>query len=159
MEAVALPRVVPEHDVGPRATDHLAHGGAVRLPLVELTVDDAEERDVHRPERVRGGSLLLLARRDEVDRVALPGPLRPVRQHEQVDLGAGIGPLRERRSTPELDVVRVCPDRERAPRDVEIDGHARAASTARSSGTSTSNPSCGSRTTRTARPSERAAAT
>ena len=80
MDAIRLPRIVPEHDIGlvRRITRHTA--AARGQVVVELAVDVPQEHDVGRAEHRRRVPLLLLARRDERGEVgvAVPGPLGPV---------------------------------------------------------------------------------
>ena len=59
VQAVPLPRVVTEHDVGPHRADQRAHTcSRARRVVGELAVDRAEEVDVGGAERGGGGALL-----------------------------------------------------------------------------------------------------
>jgi hypothetical protein len=115
---------VPEHQVGLHGTEHLAHGTDLAAVARQLTVDEVEEVDVRGTERARRGLLLGLACRDERALIVggVPGAFRPVREDEQVDVGAGCRPLGERGGAPELDIVGVCTDRERAARRCDVGG-------------------------------------
>jgi hypothetical protein len=65
MEAVALPGVMAEHDVGSSLPDHPAHLGPLRQTAGQLTVDVIEKHDVPGAEGGSGGALLLPAEGDE----------------------------------------------------------------------------------------------
>jgi hypothetical protein len=122
MEAVALPRVVPEHDIGASVADGGTDPLATRTGRFQLTVDEPGEAHVRDPERGGGGPLLTLAGLDQCGRVGgrVPRPLRPVGEHEELAVGARCRPLRERRTTAEFHIVRVCADGQGATRDVEV---------------------------------------
>jgi hypothetical protein len=168
VEAVLLPRVVTEDDVGSGGADRHAHLLASVHVGFELAVDRVEE--VHRlgAQRDGSGALLVVPGGDELGQVLVggPGALRTVGEHEELHVRARAYPLGEGRAAAELDVVGVRADGEHAARGgVErAGGHdgCNAASdlpnAIRSSGTSTSNARSASRTTRSPRPSRRASA-
>ena len=133
VQAVALPRVVTEHDVGPGGR------GSPRRPARDGR--RGRRRARRRPRRGSGrrrrraraaaarcSSLAGGDERGEVV-VGIPGALRAVGEHEQV---ARRRPrrahLRERRAAPELDVVGMRADREDPRRAARrrVDGHGRA---------------------------------
>ena len=165
MEAVLLPRIVTQHDVGSNAAQVLAHGSNLGSAPRQLAVDQVEEVHVADAERSRGVALLVVSGRDERPHVGVgvPGPLRAVSEDEQVHLGAGSGPARQRAGASELHVVRMGADRERALRRRDVDGRlttgavrfahtctgrSASVSRSRSSGTSTSKARSARRTTR-----------
>ena len=138
---------------------------ARRQVVAQLPVDETEELHIARAERGAGISLLDLPFGDKGGDVGVtvPGALGAVGADAHRDVRAGVGPLGERRAAPELDVVGMGADRKHALWGCEIDGdrHVRDLSriiwrVRRSSSMSTSKPSSGSRTIRTARPQRRA---
>ena len=100
VEAVALPRVVAEHDVGSHPADDLADDAPVlgRRPRARRRRSRRSAPRVA-PSASAAACCSRRAARDELGEVGVgvPGALRPVGEDEQVDLGAGRGPLRERR--------------------------------------------------------------
>ena len=151
-----------------RARRRAAARGSSRRPRsrsaqagLELAVDAAEEHDLAGgAEGLGRGPLLGLAGCDQRGGVlvGVPGALRAVGEDQVVHDAAGGGPLGQRGAAPELDVVGVGADGQRHARASgrstdtasPAAGQARRASraAARSAGTSTSQPSRGSRTTR-----------
>ena len=187
MEAIALPRIVAEHDVGAQAPNRPDDLGACRCIVLQLAVDPIEEDHLAGagPGESAGRlALLLAAPRDERCgvRLGIPRALGAIGAHEVMHDASRIGPLGERGAGPELDVVGVRADRQSARRDVEVDrrlprqrrgvaaqrrlarivrnhpgSSVRRAGWARSSGVSTSRASRGSRRTSTRSPGARLA--
>ena len=121
MEPIALPRIVAQHDrrlQDSRITPSDLAGERARV--LEFAVDLAEERRPRRapPSVARRCSLLVLARGDECGRSAPTShvPFEPSVQHEVVHDAAGCRPLRQRSPAPELDVVGMGADGQRADR-------------------------------------------
>ena len=77
MEAVALPGIMAEHDVGSDLPDHPADLGPLGQAAGELTVDVIEEDDVPRAEGGSRRPLLLPAERDEARPGRTSGPTSP----------------------------------------------------------------------------------
>jgi len=163
MQAVPLPRVVTEDDVGPDPADGRGDLKALSNARLELAVGPPEERHVARAaERDRCGALLEAPSEHERSRVLLgiPRSLRPVRADEMEDLASARRPLRKRASASELDIVGVGCHGERPAGDREVRLHRQVAAgtRAKSSGRSMSMASRRSWTIRQGRPS-RAAST
>ena len=147
MEPVRSPRVVPEHDVGPRPADDRAHGGAlVRAVRRDLRRRSRGSATVRRAEHGRRVSLLGFALLDQRARCRRRRPTCPWRRRcrRTGDVGACRRPLGQRRAAAELDVVGMGADREHAARGERgrPSWSRRAATRAgrRSSGRSTSKP-------------------
>src|SRR5262245_35742397 len=161
MDAADRPWVVAEYRVRPDLPDDQAHLRLGGEAGVELAVDVPEEDDLGDTECVRRRLLLGLAHVDERLRVGVlvPGALRAIGADAHHDMRARVGPFRERGAAAELDVVGMGADGEHARGHLPVErGHGVGdSSRARSSGTSTSNASDGSVTTRTVSPAARAA--
>ena len=180
MQAVRLPGIVTEHDVGLHLADRGADLGSRSEIVYQLAVDAAQEAHVDRAEDLGSVALLVFASRHQCGEIGVrvPRSLGAVGAHAEVHLGARVGPFRQRRRTPELDVVGVGADREDAAGDREIDLsrhdvgsvvtasavvsrrrlRGSCASASRSDSSSTSKPNARSSTMRTFRPSRRASA-
>ena len=111
VQAIALPRIVSEHDVGTEPPDPAGHLAALPQPALELAVDQPRKTTSPRRRRAarRGGALLVLARGDERGGVGVgvPRALRSV----GADRGGG------RRTRPSAHLASVPPRRTRRRRD------------------------------------------
>ena len=117
MQAVRLPRIVTEHDVGPDVAGS-PRTAAARAPESLPSSPSTQRRNSTSVAPSTSAGVALLAPRGvatsarEVG-VGVPGALRAVGADAQRDVGAGVGPLGERGAAAELDVVGVGADRER----------------------------------------------
>ena len=116
VEAVLLPGIVTEDHVGADGPDDRAHLFPPGRVVLELTVDRVEEVHVPGAQGAGGGALLFTAGGHQRDEVLLgfPASLRPVGEHQHLDVRPRAGPLGKGRAAPELDVVGVRADREDA---------------------------------------------
>jgi hypothetical protein len=154
MEAVALPGIVAEHDIGAQAADPRRHLPPLAHPRLELAVGPAEEHHLARAaQRPRRLPLLLAPGGDQRAHVhvGVPRPLRPVGADQVADLATGRGPFGERAPAAELHVVGMGADGEGPRRQGKVDGEVRH-EWARSDGRSTSRARSGARTTRSGNP-------
>ena len=108
VQAVLLPRVVPEDDVGADRADQLAHAVDAGGVGLELAVDRAEEVHIVGAEGAAAARCSSLTGGDQRGEVSVAGsqvPFEPSVSTSELDVGAGARPFRERRAAPELDVV------------------------------------------------------
>ncbi len=166
VQAVLLPRIVTQDHVGTDGANDRAHLLPAERVGFELAVDRVEEVHLARTERVRGGALLVVTRGHQRSEVlaGIPGALRAVGEHEELDVRSRACPFCEGGAAAELDVVGMGADREDPGGQLGVGrGHDAAGASdrpnsARSSGTSTSKARSRSRTTRSPRPRRRASA-
>jgi hypothetical protein len=127
VQPVPLPRIVPEHHVGTKLTDHsrdAAAAAGVKV-AVELTVHVAQKR--HGAGALAGEhrgcpALFVLASLRQRARVGIgiPRALRSVGAHEVVDRAAGVRPLGQGGAATELDIVGMGADRQGDTRRIEV---------------------------------------
>ncbi len=125
MEPVTLPRVVGEDDIGPDRAHGEGHPLGDLPRVGELAVNVPQERDrAGGAERRCRGTLLPLPCGHECCgvRIRVPRALGAVRADEVVHLGTCGRPFCERAAAPELDVVRVGPDRQDDSRHLAVSG-------------------------------------
>ena len=118
VQAVALPRVVTEHDIGAKLAYHPGDLAASLQVAVELTVDVIEEAhfagiDTAQPTGRLDLFELTLGNEGGHIGVGVPGALRTIGTDQVMHDAAGRGPLGQRCATTELDVVGVGADGQR----------------------------------------------
>ena len=127
MQAIALPRIVTEHDVGAQLADHAGHLAAHDQIAVELAVDVIEEDHqpgvgaAQSPRCLALLALALLGQGGDVG-VGIPRSLGSVGADQVVHDAAGVGPLGQGCPASELDVVGMGADRQRRGRHGEVVG-------------------------------------
>ncbi len=114
MQAVRLPGIVPEHDVGLYLADRGADLGPRSEVVQQLAVDAPQEANVDGPDDLRRIALLVLTVRHQRREICVrvPRSLGAVGADAEMHFGPRVGPLGQRCRAPELDVVGVRTDRE-----------------------------------------------